>query len=168
MELIIVTTQLSESEFVKVSWHVLINRYIRNAWFIICVPVLFLCSIYEMVWGEDKASSILIFTVWILLFVLPFRMWWLKRSLHENYRTNFRAQEPRRFEFDEQGLVESGTSFRIETTWSRIRQIKRWRNYYLLYVEGGSVHALPNGAFVENNEQQFQQLLDRVKPGWRK
>ena len=167
MEPITFQFKLSEKDFERASIHIMWKYFSRGPRVII-YSIIMLALLANLLFQSHGMSSYT--NVFLLIWIsgASVFIWWrMKVGVRNTWRNNFRSQENIHYEITEEKLVQSGDTFRLDTPWEKVQGVEVWKEFYLMYLAKNRAMPVPRNVLSPDQEQRFNELLDRVKPGWR-
>lgn len=155
MDNITVKTNLTQSDFIKVSFHMLYRkffiRFFTGIWllsFLISIPTLLTSS-----FGDIGIQFLFLF---ILVFGIPVFTY---ISAKTNYKANKRISETITYEFNDESIMTIGESFNAQLTWDKIYSVTETKTWILIWQNKQVANVIPKRDFAHDDLKSFKEIV---------
>ena len=150
----IIKTQLSEKEYINVSFVLLYKKpYIKIIYGALIFCIL-LSTFGSSILGRNLYSDLL--TPMIILAIYPaFTYLAAKR----NYATNTRIKENIEYKFEKDYLVIEGESFKSQLRWDKIYKVTQTKNWVLIWQNRQIANVIPKADIWEGERAELKIIL---------
>ncbi len=151
-----IKTRLTESDFVKVNFVLLLKRPGLK----IAVGIILLLMIYSAYLQITYEKGVYLdMFIWplILLIVLPLLTYIGARV---NYKSNARIKETIEYQFENDYLVVNGESFTSRLTWQKIYKVTKTKDWLLIWQSRQVANVIPLRDVWEGDMEKLKEILD--------
>ena len=159
MDSIKVKTQLTQNDFIKVSFHMLYRKPFIKIFTVIWVLSL-LTSIPTLFTSSIADIGVQFILVFILVFGVPVFTY---ISAKTNYKANKRISETITYDFNEDTIITDGESFNATLTWDKIYSVTETKNWILIWQNKQVANVIPKRDFLQDDLKTFKDLVRNQK-----
>lgn len=153
MDKIIVTTQLTLKEYLKVNYYLLFKK-----WSMWLLPFVGLLSIFFYILGYADISALYFGVIFIIFF--PALTYYLFRR---NYFNDSRITETITYTFDNEIVESKGESFDSSFTWDKVYMVAETKSWILLYPSRYIAYVIPKSKISKEDLNILKSIIESHK-----